>query len=495
MSSSQHDGASACRECGRAAPPGASFCPACGSALSAAPAPETRKQVTVVFADLAGSTALGERLDPEALRHVQMRYFAACERALTRHGGTVEKFIGDAVMCVFGIPTAREDDALRGCRAALDLVAAVDALNIDLEAEWDVRLSVRTGVNSGPVVAGDPTGGQALVTGDAVNMAARLEQAAGPGQVLLGPLTRTLVGDAALCEALPPLELKGKSERLPAWRLVAFEQGEGAVAADGPLLGRDEEMARLRAWRAGAGGEGPGGLALLVAGPGVGKSRLLAALAEEAPDRVLRGRCPPYGEGVTYWPLADWLAALGDDEIAAAGETAATALRAVVGEGDAAPTTGEIAASVGSLATALARDGPLLLVIEDLQWAEPAMLDLAEQLAALPGVALAGAARPELLDARQGLATEPAICLLRLGPLAPRPSDELARRLAPDLPEEDRHRLLAVAEGNPLVIAQLARHLAEGGDPAALPPASRPCSRRGSSGWRPRSARWPSGRR
>ena len=179
---------------------------------------ETRKIVTVIFTDLVDSTPLGERLDPETLRHVMARYFAAMQATLERHGGTVEKFIGDAIMAVFGIPTLHEDDALRAVRAAIDMHDALARLNDELEREQGVRLSTRTGLNTGQVVAGDPSARQKLATGDAVNVAARLEQAAGPGEILVGEGTERLVRHAIRLEAVDPLTLKGKSEPLSAWK-------------------------------------------------------------------------------------------------------------------------------------------------------------------------------------------------------------------------------------------------------------------------------------
>src|SRR4051794_31127792 len=185
-----------CPACGLALPADARFCPRCGRPLATGTGGERRRLVTVVFCDLVGSTKLGERLNPEVLRDVQARYFAACAEALQRHAGQVEKFIGDAVMCVFGLTRAREDDALRACRAALELTDNVARLSDELDARLGVRLQVRVGVHSGEVVAGDAERGQALVTGDAVNPAARLEQAAPPGAVLVGELTRELAGAA-----------------------------------------------------------------------------------------------------------------------------------------------------------------------------------------------------------------------------------------------------------------------------------------------------------
>ena len=244
-----------CDACGAVAPSTARFCGACGARLDPTPhATEARKLVTVLFCDLVGSTALGERLDPEVFRQVQLRYFAAAEAALTRHLGVVEKFIGDAVLCVFGIPSAREDDALRACRGALDLVAAIETLNDELEPEWGIRLAVRIGVDSGVVAVGELSHGEVAVSGDAVNTAARLEQAAGPGEALIGRTTRSLAGDDATCVPVTPLELKGKGEPVPAWRLVAADVRLGAVTRvwDARFVGREEELDRIRTWIDGA---------------------------------------------------------------------------------------------------------------------------------------------------------------------------------------------------------------------------------------------------
>src|SRR6266571_2381138 len=208
-----------CAQCGEQAGPRARFCPACGAAL-AEPAPkrETRKVVTVVFSDVTGSTALGERLDPESMRRVMGRYFDEMRSALEAHGGTVEKFIGDAVMAVFGVPIVHEDDAVRALRAAVEMRERLARLNEELEGDFGVRLESRTGVNTGEVVVGE---GQSLATGDAVNVAARLEQAAAPGEILLGGRTLSLVSAAVEAEVVEPLALKGKSEQVRAVRLLA----------------------------------------------------------------------------------------------------------------------------------------------------------------------------------------------------------------------------------------------------------------------------------
>ena len=205
-----------CPSCGEENPDRFRLCGFCGTPLHAVePAREIRKTVTIVFSDLVGSTAIGERLDSESLRAVMSRYFDVMRGELERHGGTVEKFIGDAVMAVFGLPNLHEDDAERAVRAAAGMQAALEGLNAELDARFGVTLKNRTGVNTGEVVSGDPTAGQRLVTGDAVNVAARLEQAAGTNEVLIGPLTRELVAHVTELEAVEPLELKGKSEPMP----------------------------------------------------------------------------------------------------------------------------------------------------------------------------------------------------------------------------------------------------------------------------------------
>src|SRR6476469_5594451 len=209
-----------CATCGAENREGARFCDSCGAVLAAAQsARETRKVVTVLFCDVTGSTALGERIDPESLRRVMARYFETAKAIVERHGGTVEKFIGDAVMAVFGVPAVHEDDALRGVRAASELREGLGELNDELEAGYGTRLELRMGVNTGEVVTGTE---ERLATGDAVNVAARLEQAAQPGEVLLGEETHALVSDAVVVEALAPLDLKGKAVPIAAYRLVSL---------------------------------------------------------------------------------------------------------------------------------------------------------------------------------------------------------------------------------------------------------------------------------
>src|SRR6476469_7978861 len=238
-----------CPSCAEENPDRFRLCGFCGAPLDAGlPAQEVRKTVTIVFSDLKGSTSLGERLDPESLREVMTRYFEEMRTALERHGGRVEKYIGDAIMAVFGLPKAHEDDALRAVRAANDMKVALAAVNEELERHWGVRLENRTGVNTGEVVAGDSIDAQRLVTGDAVNVAARLEQAAEALEVLVGDPTYRLVRHAVDVEAVEPLELKGKAERVPAYRLLGVRDPDDAIARrrEAPLISRENETRLLR---------------------------------------------------------------------------------------------------------------------------------------------------------------------------------------------------------------------------------------------------------
>jgi class 3 adenylate cyclase len=238
-----------CPSCGEENADKARFCQNCATPLDEPEgvAGDVRRVVTIVFADVTGSTSLGERLDPEALRRVMGRYFDEMSAVIERHGGTVEKFIGDAVMAVFGIPRLHEDDAVRAVRAAAGMREALQTLNLDLEREHGVGIAARIGVNTGEVVAGDPSAGQRLVTGDAVNVAARLEQAAAPGEVLLGEPTYRLVKDAVEVEAVDPLTLKGKEDRVPAFRLIAVSADAAGHERhlDSPMVGRAKELSLL----------------------------------------------------------------------------------------------------------------------------------------------------------------------------------------------------------------------------------------------------------
>src|SRR5205809_4578215 len=294
-----------CERCGRENPAGFQFCGFCGALLTDAPG-EVRKTVTILFSDVTGSTALGERLDSEAIRRVMSRYFEVARAALERHGGTVEKFIGDAVMAVFGVPDVHEDDALRAVRAAVELRGSLHDLNEELERHWGAALRTRIGVNSGDVVAGDPAAGQAFVSGDAVNVAARLEQAADPDEILCGASTLALVRDAVRVDAVEPLDLKGKTDPVPAFRLLEVVAGAPAFTRrlDSPMLGRDAELATVLDAFARAERERRCQLVTVVGVAGVGKSRMIREVSSRLADRarVLEGRCLPSGTGSRSGP-------------------------------------------------------------------------------------------------------------------------------------------------------------------------------------------------
>ncbi|MGA3220216.1 MAG: adenylate/guanylate cyclase domain-containing protein, partial [Acidimicrobiales bacterium] len=289
-----------CRECGVPAASEARFCASCGAKLAAEHADDVRKTVTALFCDLVGSTDLGERTDPESLRALLERYFAAMRAALERHGGTVEKFIGDAVVAFFGVPATREDDALRAVRAAFDMHRALAALNPELSGRWGVELAVRIGINTGEVLVSGPA---EHTVGDAVNVAARLEQAAGAGEVLVGETTWRLVREWAEGEPITALDLKGKARSVPVWRvrsvLGVTEAAPAPSRRRSRLVGRDRELAMLRQGFERAEADRSCQLFTLFGAAGVGKTRLVDEfLATLAPGvRVLRGRCLSYGDG------------------------------------------------------------------------------------------------------------------------------------------------------------------------------------------------------
>ena len=299
-----------CPECGRGNRDGARFCDACGTPLAAAPiGREVRKTVTIVRCDLTGSTALGERLDPESLRRVLRRYFDEMSAILRSHGGTVEKFIGDAVMAVFGIPVVHEDDALRAVRAASEMRARLASLNQELDEHHGVELAIRIGVTTGDVLAGDPSQGQAFVTGDAPNVAARLEEAAGAGGILIGAETYRLVKHAVLAERVEPLRLKGKADLVPAFQLhtVLSVEAVSARRYETPLVGREHELRLLTDAFERAVRDRTCHLVTVMGSAGVGKTRLAAEFLESVGDRVriARGRCLPYGEVTGLRPLVE----------------------------------------------------------------------------------------------------------------------------------------------------------------------------------------------
>src|SRR4051812_18539080 len=356
-----------CPACSREVPGDFAFCPHCGAPqVAPARSRELRKVVTVLFCDVTGSTELGERLDPEALRLLLARYFERMKTIVERHGGSVEKFIGDAVIAVFGVPTVHEDDALRALRAA---VAMRDALP-------DLGIEGRIGVMTGEVVTGTE---ERLATGDAVNVAARLEQAAQPGEILIGQETLQLTRDAADVEAVPPLAVKGKSEPLVAYRLLAVRGDEGlARRVDTPLVGRTTELRRLRDAYDQAAADESCQLFTILGSAGVGKSRLAAEFLSSLDGaRICRGRCLPYGEGITYWPVVEIVKQLPEVDLE---PSVSEGIRALMDEG-VVISSEEIAWSFRKLLEAHAAEGPVVCVFDDVHWGEETFLDLVDSIA------------------------------------------------------------------------------------------------------------------
>jgi class 3 adenylate cyclase/tetratricopeptide (TPR) repeat protein len=475
-----------CGSCGTVNPDVAKFCLACGSPLAEAPPQEVRKVVTILFSDLKGSTNLGEALDSEALREVMSRYFEAMQAEIIRHGGTIEKFIGDAVMAVFGLPRLHEDDALRAVRAAAGMQRALAEINEELQQRWGVSLANRTGVNTGQVVAGDATAGQRLVTGDAVNVAARLEQAAGENEVLLGALTHRLVRDAVIVAPVEPLRLKGKSEPVAAYRLVSVDDAaKEPRPAHAPMIGRDGELGQLLEAFHATVGESEARLVTLVGEAGVGKSRLTRELeaAVQGDARVLIGRCLPYGEGITFWPLVETVRAAAGIQDRDSIESAGAKLDALAGP-DAAEAADRIASVLGLVTTPypvtdlfwgarklferLARERPLILVFEDVHWAEPMFLELVEHLAHEVEDApllLVCATRPELVERRPTWGTAPSATRITLSRLSAEESVSVVESLlgTAELDETVSARIVAAADGNPLFVEQMLSMLIDDG--------------------------------
>ena len=430
-----------------------------------------RKVATVMFADLVDSTGLVSSADPEVVRQRVNRYFEVVSGRIRAHGGTVEKFAGDAVMAAFGVPVAHEDDAERAARAALEIVTRVDELG----------LAVRIGVESGELLIDE--GDSTFATGEAVNLAARLQQAAQPGEILLGPSARRLAASAVEVDDAGPVEVKGRAEPLWTWRAVRVHDASRAVAT--PFVGREAELELLENSLARAVRDRRAQLVTVFGDPGLGKTRLVNEFVEGA-ERVttLSGRTLPYGEGVTYWPLASMIkasAGIKDDdpvgdafeklrascESEAVADLLAAAL-GVLGAAEGERTQGELSWAALRWAEQLAEAQPLVLVFEDIHWAEEPLLDVIEHLARslrdVP-VLIVALARPELLDARPawggGIRSATAI---DLGPLGGPDCEELVAALLSksDVPPAQLALVLERAEGNPLFLEEVARALRDG---------------------------------
>ncbi len=431
----------------------------------------------MLFADLVGSTELVATADPEVARSQVNRFFEIVAQCLRAHGGTVEKFAGDAVMAAFGVPVAHEDDAERAVRAALSIASAVEEIGLD----------VRIGIESGEIVADDTE--STFATGRAVNVAARLQQAAAPGQILLGPVVRSLARDAVEVEPLGAQSARGFAEGVEAWRVVSVSEEVGRrLLASMPFVGRVEELELLHNTFARAVRDRRVHVVTVFGEPGVGKSRLareFCAGIERA--TVLAGRCLPYGEGVTYWALAEMVktaAGITDDDSM---DAAAEKLRACCGDEAVADLLGlasgvldavggdraaaEIAWAARTWATELASVQPLVLVFEDVHWAEEEMLDLVEHLARnvrdVPILILC-LARTDLLDRRPGWGGgRVRSSAIELQALPREESEALVDALSDGAPSPlapaQREAVLETTEGNPLFLEETVRMLLESG--------------------------------
>jgi class 3 adenylate cyclase/tetratricopeptide (TPR) repeat protein len=470
-----------CANCGADSPERAKFCLECGAPLAWAQQPERfRRTVTILFSDVVGSTSLGERLDPESLSGVMSEYFAAVRPVAERHGGTVAKFIGDAVMAVFGLVELHEDDSLRAARAAVEMRETLARLNPELQRRYGVVLATRTGINTGPVAGEGLVPDRNFVAGDTANTAARLQTAAGENEILLSQTTYRVVRDAVEAELLPPLRAKGKAAPLTVYRLVAVLADEERTARrlETPLVGRQSELAELEWALRRCAEEESCRLVTVVGPPGVGKSRLVREFVARAESqaRVLRSRCLPYGDGITYWPLGQMVRQAARIEESDSVADAIVKLRAVA---PSEPVAERVAQAIGlvpgdlagketpwafrRLFEALAAARPLVCVCDDVQWAEPALLELLTYLSSHVHdgpVLLCCLARTELLDARPDW---PGV--VRLTSLAGAESDLLLTKLLGSvaLPVRLRERIAQAAEGNPLFIEQLAAMLVDDG--------------------------------
>ena len=455
-----------CPRCSEDNPPRARFCLNCGQALGRADqdvTAEERRVVTAVFIDLVGSTALAESADPEDVRARLVPYHDRVRRELERHGGTVEKFIGDAVVAIFGAPVANEDDPERAVRASFAVRDGVAALN---DADAWLALTVRIGVCTGESLVrlgARLAEGESLAMGDVMNTAARIQSAAPPGGILVSLATRRATSHAVDYAEHEPLTAKGKAEPVQVSEAVALRAARHRRRSDAPFVGREDELAELRSlWDGVVAARRPAS-AFLVAEPGIGKTRLLAAFADDAGVEALWGRCLPYGEGGAYGPVGEILAAVGVDRILADAEdselrTLTAAVDAVLGAGSVSEITrGELHWGIRRALELVTRDG-LVVIFEDLHWAEPGLLELVDFLRA--------GSFPLLLlcTARPGGPDLGADLLLELAPLSVDDSralvNELLGGLAEDAPLEP---VVAAAHGNPLYLEETVHMLADEG--------------------------------
>jgi class 3 adenylate cyclase/tetratricopeptide (TPR) repeat protein len=487
---------------GDASPFGSLLAPAAsrpGTTAPVLPPSEVRKFVTLVFTDLKDSTALTGSIDAEAMNEIKARYFSTMAVEIERHGGKVEKNIGDAIMAVFGRVRAREDDAIRGVRAAAGMVEALHRLNEEFETRYAVRLTVRTGVNTGEVVANtDEHATMNLATGDAVNVAARLEQNAPANEVLIGEITYALVRDYVDVERLE-LTLKGKPEPVPAYRLLNLRADPAvqAGAAAAPFVGREAEMGVLGAALAEVSTSRSARLVTVIGDAGVGKTRLISDFIErvEADATVLRGRCLAYGDGITFWPLVEIVRAAARIVEDDSPETARARIASLVpaDDPDRDAIVDRVAAAVGlspashpvaelfwgarKLLESQAVERPLVIVIDDIHSAEATFLEFLDHIVGSvhgSAILILCSARPELADIHAEWLAAAAVERIDLAPLGAADVEAMIDRLLAGvaLSTETREKVVEAAEGNPLYIEQIVSLLRErdpGGD-VVVPP-------------------------
>ena len=502
-----------CPTCDKDNPSGFAFCGYCrGSLATASDQTQERKLVTILFADLVGSTELGSRLDPERLRSLLERYFAAMAEVIESWGGTVEKYIGDAILAAFGVPAIHEDDAERAIRAAIEMLERLTDLNDDLADRYGETLQVRIGVNTGDVMAA--VGGQLeqqIVAGDAVNVAARLEQAAGSGTILVGERTRSITRGAFRFEGPIQLDLKGKKGQTQAYEVTGIDLdgggpggGRGLIAG---LVGRERQLGSLQRSLDEAIDAGQPRTVFVTGPAGIGKSRLLHEFVEKAtvarPElSVYRGRCLAAGHGVTYWALGEILRSVFGISLDDSAQIATDKLR----EGAAAilsasglsdpevrSTTFALATTAGiemddnplhrmepeevgeqlarawpRFVTAVAARGATLLICEDLHWADGQLIEMLERVAvrSIGPLLLVATTRPGSAGANADFGSEGSTMRVQLAPLSDADSEELVDRLLSyaELPSALRAEILARADGNPLFVEEILGRLIDEGD-------------------------------
>jgi class 3 adenylate cyclase/tetratricopeptide (TPR) repeat protein len=497
-----------CPSCGAANGPTVKFCGECGAALAAipaaapapAPAPAVespaaeRRLVSVLFADLVGFTTLSESRDPEEVRELLSRYFEEARRLIERYGGTVEKFIGDAVMAVWGTPVAQEDDAERAVRAALDLIAAVSSLGQEVGADG---LSARAGVLTGEAAVTIGAEGQGMVAGDLVNTASRIQSTASPGAVYVGEATRRVSEAAIAYEDTGAHELKGKTEPLRLWRATRIVAGVGgalrSAGLEAPFVGRDRELRRIKELFHGAADDGKAHLVSIVGIAGIGKSRLGWEYYKYSDGlsmvfRWHRGRCLAYGEGVTYWALAEMVRGRaeileGEDSQSAQGKLRAVVERYVSDPEERRWVEPRLAHLIGLeertsrdredlfagwrlFFERMSEDAPVVMSFEDMQWADAALLDFIEYLLEWSRnrpIFIMTQARPDLLERRPDWGRKRNATTLYLEPLTADAMHQLLAGLVPGLPDELAKRILDRAEGIPLYAVETVRMLLDRG--------------------------------